>query len=136
MTVYELLGSCDFRKTEEMLKLHYCRKTKVFRKLYHRLINTCFTPCTEDFYVYISVYAEDGDEYVYTEDFSEDDTSLFFDVSGYNPTEDIVYSIAGSSYIKFLNFMIDENTLKKFTPEAIAAHLLYEITFFGFGDNK
>ncbi len=136
MTVYELLKSCDYRKTEEKLKLHYSCKTKAFRKLYHRLVNTRFSPCTDDFYVYISVYRDNGDEYIYTEDFSEDDTTLFFDVSGYNKAEDTVYSIAGSSYIEFLNFLIDKKTLKNFTPEIIAAHLLYEITFFGFRDNK
>ena len=72
--------------------------------------------------------------YMEAEDFSENDTLLWFDVSGFINGDDEIYSIASSGYSEFLLYNISEETLEKFSYETILAHCFYEVTFYGFED--
>lgn len=57
------------------------------------------------------------------------------DVSAYELSSKTIYSIASSPYADFLNYTIDEETLRRYSFPTILAHCFYEITSYGFEDN-
>jgi len=67
--------------------------------------------------------------------FDENDSTIDFDVSAYELSSKTIYSIASSPYADFLNYTIDEETLRRYSFPTILAHCFYEITSYGFEDN-
>ena len=94
-----------------------------------------FTTPKEDFFIYICAYRTDDEEEIKIDVFDEDDTSLYYDVSGYELSSGIAYSIASSCYSDFLQFKIDDETLRNYSAETILAHCFWEVTAYGFEDN-
>ena len=134
MRIIDLINICSFKKIAQKIVLHYgsCDLIK-YKELYEKL-KEMELPVSKDFCIYISAYQEKNDDYILVHDFNEDDTNLFFDVSGYKSKDSIVYSIAAASFTEFLQFQIDEDTLSKYSNETILAHCFYEITYYGFDD--
>lgn len=133
-----LLEKCSYENVESKIQLYYgSNELEHYKKLYDELkVKKISTLLDKDFYIYINAYQEiEDDEYIKVDNFDENDTSLYFDVSGYEYNDDTTYSIAASHYANFLQYKIDEKTLKQFTPEAILAHCFWEITCYGFKDN-
>lgn len=135
MKIKDILSVTDFKEVARQIELHYRNKhTEKFRELYDRLKNSdkqC--SCSENFSIVIQVFRETRqEEYEFTESFDENDTSLYFDVSAVNDNDDFLYSIAGTDKYEFLEYDISSKTLKLFSPPAILAHCLWEITFFSF----
>lgn len=141
MTIKELLNTCPYEKIQEKIAIHYgMDELDKYELLYINLKNTEFIFSSKNnLFIYINAYRQTEDDFyivnnkelqVYS--FNEDDTSLNFDVSGYEEFTDTVYSISSSSFNDFLQYKIDEKTLKSFSPETILAHCFYEITSYGF----
>lgn len=137
MIVKDLLIKSSYKKIESKIKLHYGEnELPSYKKLYFKLLNLKIDSVLDtDLYIFINAYKETEDEDILVEIFNEDDTTLYFDVSGYELNESMIYSIAASSYSDFLQYKIDEKTLGKFSYESILAHCFYEVTAYGFEDN-
>lgn len=135
MRMFDLIKVCSFDQIANKLVLHY-NPTNIdkFKKLYNKLEKMELNG-ESNFYVYISaIKASDTDD-VYITNFDEDDTTLYYDVSGYYASSNsTIYSIASSSFSDFISFQIDEDTLSKYSYESILAHCFYEITYYGFDD--
>ncbi|MDE6593311.1 MAG: hypothetical protein K2K57_09665 [Oscillospiraceae bacterium] len=135
MKIIDLIKICPFEQVAGKLTLHYnLTNIDEFRKLYSRLekmkINGEF-----DFYIYISAFKASDTDDVYVTDFDENDTTLYYDVSGYyGKSDSTIYSIASFSFSDFISFQIDGDTLSKYSYDTILAHCLYEITYYGFDD--
>lgn len=134
MKIIDILKICDYRKIKEKIKLHYGNENLCeYEKLYNELICRK-TDSADDCGMYISIKAYHKETDMEAENFSENDTSLWFDVSGFIKGNDEIYSIASSGYSEFLLYDISEETLEKFSYETILAHCFYEVTFYGFED--
>lgn len=139
MKVSDLLKLCSYEDIEKELMLHYNNvNTKEFNKLYLYLSEMNINkPMEENFYICINAYKILDDKNAFSADvFDENDKDIYFDVSGYENGNDIVYSISAMSYGDFLQSYIDNDTLKKFSLESILAHTLWEITSYGFEDRN
>ncbi len=137
MRILDLLRSCPFEDVEKELQLHYNNvDTEKFYKLYRKLnAMTVKEPLEKEWYLGITVrrMSEDGtDPAVDVSD--EKDMDIYYDVSGYEKGGEILYAIGTLPYEEFIQYHIDGNTLKKFLPESILAHALWEITSLGFED--
>ncbi len=136
MKIKDILSVTDFEEVARQIELHYGNKhTGKFRELYDRLKNSdnqCL--CSENFSIIIQVFRENQQgEYEFTESFDENDTSLYFDVSAVNDNDDFLYSIVGiDKFSEFPEYNVSPETLKFFSPPAILAHCLWEITYFSF----
>ena len=138
MRIMDILKNCPYEKFESKIKLHYgISELDKCRKLYYELKNMTITKkLLKDLYVYITAYKEIEDyEDIKVDNFDENDTTLYFDVSGYEISGDIIYSISASCYSDFLQYKIDKKTLEIFSPETILAHCFWEITSYGYEDN-
>lgn len=139
MTILDLIKKCSCQDVENKIKNYYNYKNsemKKMRRLYLNLSNMLIkNVIDEEWYLCIAAcrVEEDGTDYV-VDVFDEDDTDLCYDVSAYHNGEKMLYSIASSSHEKFLQYIIDEDTLKKYTPETILAHALWELTCYGYED--
>lgn len=135
MKIKDLLCNTSFDEVARQIELHYGNKhTEKFRELYNRLKNSDSQyQYNENFSIIIQAFREnDNGESEYTESFDENDTSLYFDVSAINDNDDFLYSIIGTDKYEFTEYDISPETLKLFSPPAILAHCLWEITFLSF----
>lgn len=135
MKIKDILHITDFEEVARHITLHYGNQhIEEYRKLYDRLKNSdnkC--PCSENFSIIIQAFKEnEQDEPEFTESFDENDTSLLFDVSAVNDNDDFFYSIVSINKLELPEYDILPDTLEHFSPPAILAHCLWEITFFSF----
>lgn len=140
MTILDLIRKCSYQDVENKIKIHYNYKKsemKKMRRLYLDLSNMPIRNILdEEWYLCIVAFrVEDEDDYA-VDVFDEDDKDLYFDVSAYHKGEEMLYSIAASLHEEFLQYIIAENTLKKYTPETILAHALWELTAYGYEDKR
>ncbi len=136
MFIYEIVLNTEFESVFRILKRNYgIENGYEYENLYSRLKD--MNPTSIGLLtIYINAYRQSDEDSIFIEDFDENDTSLYFDVSAYKTEEDdCVYSIASLSYSDFLGCKIDKDTLQKMSPSAIIAHSLYEITAYSFDDN-
>lgn len=136
MFIYEIVLNTEFESVFRILKRNYgIENGYEYENLYSCLKD--MNPTSIGLLtIYINAYRQSDEDSIFIEDFDENDTSLYFDVSAYKTEEDdCVYSIASLSYSDFLGCKIDKDTLKKMSPSAIIAHSLYEITTYSFDDN-
>jgi hypothetical protein len=138
MKIIDILRLCPYDKIEKKLILHYGNKSfGEYEKLYHKLISMEINKLScGELYIYITAYQENEEDSFSVNDFCEDDTSLYYDVSAYGDFDsNITYSIAALCYSDFLQYSIDTETLKHFSIETILAHCFWEITSYKFEDN-
>lgn len=131
MKILDMLRSCSYQDVEKELQLHYQDfDAEEFGKLYRKLSQmTVKEPLEKEWYLGITVrrMTEDGTDPA-VEVFDEKDKDIYFDVSGFEKDSEILYSVSALPYEELIQYSIDEDTLNKFTPEAILAHALWEIT--------
>lgn len=141
MTILDLISKCQFQDVENKIKIHYNYENSEMIKMSRLYLDLSNMPIekiiNEEWYLCIAAcrVEEDGTDYV-VDVFDEDDADLCYDVSAYHKGEEMLYSIASSSHEVFLQYIIDEDTLKKYTPETILAHALWELTSYGYEDKK
>lgn len=138
MYIKDLFNLCTCDEVIDIIEMHYKTDRKNdFRNLFMKIKHISGdNKLHGDFCIYIAACKEvSEDEFVEQNVFDENDTSLYFDVSAYASTDDIIYSIAATTYSEFIWHTIDEKTLKNFSPKTILAHCLWEITSYGFKDN-
>lgn len=138
MRIMDLLKLCSYENVERKIVLYYGdNELEEYRKLYQDLKNRIVKKhLRKNLYICITVRQTNDDGTDPAIDlFDENDTSIYFDVSGLEIGNEMLYSIASSSYEEFLQYLIEENTLEKFSYETILAHALWEITSYGFEDN-
>lgn len=58
----------------------------------------------------------------------------YYDVSGKLPCDDTFYGLDFSSFSQWASYLVAEETLESLPPEETAAHILWEMTFYGFSD--
>jgi len=135
MKIKDILLSTDFEEVAHHITLHYgSEHIEKFRVLYDRLKNSDNkSSYNENFSIMINAFrTNEEDESEFVESFSEDDTSLYFDVSAVNNDDNFLYSIVSIDKSEFSEYDISPDTLKNFSYSAILAHCLWEITFFSF----
>ncbi len=134
MKIKDILHNTDFESVARHMELHYgSRYIEDYRHLYDKLKNFGSNSVSEDFSIIIQAFREnDNGDSEYTETFDENDTSLYFDVSGITSNDDCLYSIIGIDKSEFPEYNISPKTLKLFSYSAILAHCLHEITFLSF----
>ena len=114
MFIYEIVLNTEFESVFRILKRNYgIENGYEYENLYSRLKD--MNPTSIGLLtIYINAYRQSDEDSIFIEDFDENDTSLYFDVSAYKTEEDdCVYSIASLSYSDFLGCKIDKDTLKK-----------------------
>ena len=123
MRIYEILKKTSPEDVISKIKLHYGNK-------YIDLYNG------QKLCIFITAYIQnENDDIRKLEIFDENDSTIDFDVSAYELSSKTIYSIASSPYADFLNYTIDEETLRRYSFPTILAHCFYEITSYGFEDN-
>lgn len=134
MTIYDILKQTEFAEISERIQKFYGSKDiDKYAELYNKLLSITSNHIDKKFTVYISAFRiSDSDEDEYVEHFDENDTSLYYDVRGNYDDEDQVYSIAACDYSDFLQYSIDDTTLKNYSYSTILAHCFWEITAYGF----
>lgn len=70
-------------------------------------------------------------KFVPESDFSE----AHYSVDGKIPGDDDTYALDFSTFSQWAAYLLSEETLTSLPPEEIAAHVLYEMTFYGFSDD-
>lgn len=139
-TLRDLIMETDFKDVWSCLIRHHDINNKNsinnFERLYRELVG--FTPSLNDknTYIYIKAFQEDEDgEACCVDEFDENDMKLYFDVSG-KDDEGWGCSLVAASFEDWVGYYIYEETLKKFTYPNIIAHCLWEMTFFGFEQER
>ncbi len=127
----ELVNNASCSEIVRLISTHYdCENVSAYEKLFSVLKRTPAKKNLKNTVVYINVFS---DSETLVDCFNENDASLFYDVYAYqNDSNDITYSIADATVGDFLGFYIADETLKKFSFEAILAHCLWEITSYSF----
>lgn len=64
----------------------------------------------------------------------EDEGESWFDVYGRVPGKDVSYALELSTFHEWAGYDVDEDTLQRMPLPKIAAHVLWEMTWFGFDD--
>lgn len=141
MTILDLIKKCPYPDVEKKLKFHYDDydevKAEKFCKLYLDLSNMTIKNIIDgEWYLHIAAFRVEEDADYVVNVFDENDKELYFDVSVYQKGDDLLYSIASSPHEEFLQYIIAEDTLKKYTPESILAHALWELTWYGYEDER
>lgn len=135
MTISELIKLCSYQDVEKELKSHYLDvDTKEFRELYLTLERmTIKRTANKELFLCITArrIQDDGKDPA-VDTFDEYDKDIYFDVSGYEKENEVLYSLSALSYEEFLQYSVDEDTLQKFSYESILAHALWEVTSYGF----
>lgn len=137
MKIIDLIHKTDENKILEAIALHYgSDEIEQFKNLIKNL--RLITPDRNEINttIFIKVYEESETDDIIRENFDETDTSLYFDVSAYNDSDDTIYSIAGASYSEFLNYTVEPDTLNKMSYQYILAHCLFEVTAYTFNKQK
>ena len=134
MTIYDILKQTEFAEISERIQKFYGSKDiDKYAELYNKLLSITPNHKHKKFTVYISAFRiTDSVEDEYVEHFDENDTSLYYDVRGNYDDEDQVYSISTCFYADFLQYSIDDTTLKNYSYSTILAHCFWEITAYGF----
>ena len=137
MAVKDLLSLVAFEEGADIIKLHYGeKKIAVLKEAYYSLKKMSPAPNTNGTTIYINAFLSDGEDAVCLNEFDELNNELYFDVSAYEPNDDIVYSIVSAEYRELLGYHIDEQTQKRLSAKSILAHILWEATAFYEADTE
>jgi hypothetical protein len=137
MKVYELLKKSSKSKILGLISYHYGNKEyEDFVKLLDVLENFRLKPTEEsDFTIFIRISDLYSDELLeLNRKTNEYDSKIYYDVSALKNGSGEVYSISATGYNSFLQSEVERETLENISYESIMAHLLYEITSYGFED--
>lgn len=135
LNVKQLLAEVTSEEVCEMINFHYEGiQINDFILLIERLKHLEPKQNENDFYLYIKILKEQGDDLFFVDEFDEHDKSVYYDVCGADDAHDC-YTIVGTGHAEFLGYYVDEMTIKRLSPVAIIAHLLWEVTFLGFKDS-
>ena len=136
MRIYEILKKTSPEDVISKIKLHYGDKyIDRYKNLFYDLLNMNPTCNGQKLCILITYILNENDDIRKLEIFDENDSTIDFDVSAYELSSKTIYSIASSPYADFLNYTIDEETLRRYSFPTILAHCFYEITSYGFEDN-
>lgn len=78
----------------------------------------------------INAFKEVNDQFIYVDNFDENDDNLIFDVAAYSAADTEIYSIESVDKIDFLSYMISSDTQRKYSQASILAHCLWDIMSF------
>lgn len=137
MSIYDILKKTNPEDVISKIKLHYGNKNiDLYKNLFYDLLNMNPTCNGQKLCVFITAYkSSENDAIRKLEIFDENDLTIEFDVSAYELSSNTIYSIASSPYADFLNYTVDEKTLRNYSFPTLLAHCFYEITSYGFEDN-
>ncbi len=129
MTVNELISKTNADDVLAEYKKHYEEAhsviiSDVFQKL--KEMHPAPDCCNMVLYVQAIKENESGDDVV-ADVFDCDDRSVFFDVWGRADDYDGVYSIASSTYEDLLGYYVSDDTVARFSPAQIMAHILWAL---------
>ncbi|MCL1873734.1 MAG: hypothetical protein FWF85_06425 [Clostridiales bacterium] len=138
-TLNNLLHATDFEAVFICLSQHYGEDHRLrYQELYQELLE--LSPGENDNNLTVSIRAfrpEDDDleswgEPVYLENFTEEEEGLCFEVSGRGDDFDGYCCLSGAEPEEYLAYFVDKETAKKFSPESILAHVLWEMNWYNF----
>lgn len=132
MNITEIMKRTTFDEISSKLQMFYgSGEPEKYHKLYDILDMISPNSDGQKLCIYITAYREEpSGEVISVDIFDKDDTSLFYDVSAYD-SSDNVYSIASSEYSDFLQYDIDDETIKKYSYSIILAHCFFELMSYG-----
>lgn len=132
MRIYDILKETGFDEILSKIELFYgSGELEDYKTLYNLLKTVSINSNYQELCIYITAYKESSSgEVISVDSFCEDDTTLFYDVSAYD-SADTVYSIASSEYSDFLQYSVDDETIKNYSYSTILAHCFYELMSYG-----
>ena len=102
--------------------------------LYIELRNLKPQKCKNILTIEINAFKEVNDQFVYVDNFDENDDNLIFDVVAYSANDTEIYSIESADKIDFLSYIISFDTQRKYSKASILAHCLWDITSFSYNE--
>ena len=137
MKIIDLLKLCSYENVEKQIVLYvWDEDLEEYQKLYQIIKNGVMkNHHGEDLYICIIVRQKnDMGTDPAIELFDENDANVYFDISEYEASEEVLHSIASLSYENFLRYSIEKDTLEKFDYESILAYVRWKFTSYGFED--
>lgn len=131
MIIYDLLISVPLNDVLEKVSRFYGSKhTNEIGELYTKLKNLKPQKCKNILTIEINAFKEVNDQFIYVNNFDENDDNLIFDVVAYSAADTEIYSIESADKTDFLSYMISSDTQRKYSKASILAHCLWDITSF------
>ncbi|MBC7345686.1 MAG: hypothetical protein H5U03_09755 [Clostridia bacterium] len=125
ITVKDLFLRAGWEKTAARLVENYENVEKSmegFRKAFEAIIGADNTENLDDTVVHVERFDEDGQSY--------------YDVYGTVPGDPERYCLGTHTLTEWAGFYVDDDVLKSLPPDEVAAHILWDATFYGFTDDE
>ena len=128
-TVHDLIATANFEEIFAQYRKHYeeLHRSAIW-EIFQVLKEIRPSAAASNMVLFIRAIRENdcGDDVV-TDTFDCDDRSIFFDVCGKENGDPELYSIASSTYEDILGCFVHDDTLARFTPAQILAHILWSL---------
>lgn len=134
MTVAELFRSVSWPSVknafvklyppDEDLGLTDCELCSELEKVFAKVKETTCAPDESGMTVHV--------RFVPASEFSDE----YYSVSGKLPGDDTFYGLDFSSFSEWASYLVAEEVLASLPPEEVAAHILWEMTFYGYSDEE
>lgn len=133
ITFEEILKKVDFEDVWIKLTSYYpdmSQTKEKYKTVFESLLSKTLEKNIEEMVIHI-------DDVDYENDKS-DDGSTEYRVHGKNNSLEWTgyWDISSSNWAEWLGFYMNNNVFEKFSKEQIVAHCLYEMTWFGFSEEK
>ncbi|MHA1437973.1 MAG: DUF6557 family protein [Promethearchaeota archaeon] len=124
MKIRDLMAKTTFNKVwKELRKLHNAKKSRLgYIYTWNELLSFKRIP------------KSDGVTIIINKRYDEIDKIEYYSVDGYENNE--VCALDFSLFTSWLSRDIDKETIKKYSTEFILAHILWEMTFYGFSNKS
>lgn len=131
MIIYDLIMTVTLNGVLEKVSHFYgSEHTKEIGDLYIELKNLKPQKCNNILTIEINSFKEVNNQFIYVDNFDENDDNLIFDVVAYSASDTEIYSIESADKTDFLSYMISSETQRKYSKASILAHCLWDITSF------
>lgn len=135
MIIYDLVITVPLNDVLERVSHFYGSKyTNDISNLFVELQNLKPQKCKNILTIEINAFKEVNDQFIYVDNFDENDNNLIFDVVAHSAADTEIYSIESANKIDFLSYMISLETQRKYSKASILAHCLWDITSFSYNE--
>lgn len=135
MIIYDLIIAVPLSDVLEKVSHFYGDEhINDISNLFVKLKNSKPKKCKNILTIEINAFKEVKNQFVYVDNFDENDNNLIFDVVAYSATDTEIYSIESANKIDFLSYIISFDTQKKYSKASILAHCLWDITSFSYNE--
>lgn len=126
VTLYDLIREVNFNEVFSRVCFYFpsqCDRKEGYERAFNELLGKkCGKHRIDDLFIEVKIVEENKNKYL--------------DVSGVNAKSGVHYGLALCKWSDWLTMFITKETLDRLSKEDIVAGCLYELTFFGFSENK